>query len=65
MSFGSATKNALEKEKIPVEEEEISTNREAEPLPYGAGTFKATARWIVEASNRITKQAPQQQQGKK
>lgn len=55
----------LEHESLPVEEEEVSSHREAEPLPYFAGTRKIALRWLGPATGMITRQAPSEKAGKK
>lgn len=47
----------IEKEDVPVQEEEIATHQEAIPVPYLAGTRRVSLRWITDARDMQTKQS--------
>jgi len=53
--FGGSKKSA-EPVVAGTEEEEISTNQEAIPVPYIAGTRKVAVRWFTNVYNQFTKE---------
>lgn len=48
-----------------VDPEELSTNREAEVIPWFCGEQIFSARWITDAQNQFTREAPVARPGKK
>ena len=55
----------IEKEDVPVQEEEIATHQEAIPIPWLAGTRRLSLRWITDATDMATRQAKDANSGKK
>lgn len=55
----------IEKQDVPVQEEEIATHQEAIPVPYLAGTRRVSLRWITDATEMATKQSKDPNYGKK
>ena len=61
----SAKGKEIDREDLPVEEEEISTHQEATPVPWLCGTRRLSLRWITPAFALATQAAPDEVSGKK
>ena len=66
MAFGSRNYRAdPAAEAVPVEDESLSSAREAVPVPYLAGTRKIALRWISPIYNQRAEEAPVERPAKK
>lgn len=61
----SAKGKEIEREDLPVEDEEVSTHQEANPVPWLCGTRRVALRWITPAFALATQAAPEETPGKK
>jgi hypothetical protein len=48
----------VKKQLLPFQQESVSTNQQAVPLPYMAGTRLVSVRWITPALDQIVTQVP-------
>lgn len=61
----SAKGTDIEKDDLPLEDEEVATAQEAIPVPLIAGTRRMAVRWFVPAMGLVTQLAPEDRPGKK
>ena len=63
--MGAKSINPAGSDDVPVGDEELASNQEAVPLPYLAGRRRIALRWIEDAVDIESVQAPDDKPGKK
>lgn len=62
---GGANLPAEEPQVANLDPEELASNQEATPVPWGCGDFKVPAKWITGILEQEAREAPMERPGKK
>ncbi|MBX3747345.1 MAG: hypothetical protein KF833_18705 [Verrucomicrobiae bacterium] len=63
--MGSKNIRTPDPDDSPIGDEELATHREAQPVPWMAGTRRIALRWLDDALDIKAVQAPNDRPGKK